>query len=250
MLRIIIFGFIASLAEILGGTLIVLRKEWPKKVQEYLIALSAGFLLALVFFELMPESFNLLGGTASIFIVIGFGVLHFFEHTMVRHLHFGEETHRELMVSPVASISAFSGLFVHAFFDGFSISAGMQYDFFIGLLIFIAILLHKFPEGLTIASIMLAANQPRKRAFIASLAIGVATMLGIAVVFFLASSGQRAIGISFACSAGIATYVGASDLIPEINRSGNRITPLIVFGGMVLFYCSKEIIQRVLFSGA
>ena len=246
MLRTIFFGLIAAGAEILGGGLIVLRKEWPRRVQEYLIALSAGFLLALVFFELIPQSLNLLGTLAPLYIVIGFGLLHFFEHTIVGHLHFGEETHADVMISSVAIVSAFSGLFVHAFFDGLSISAGMQYNSFIGVLVFIAILLHKLPEGLTIASIMLAANQPRKTAFLASLAIGVATMLGILVVFFLASVNGRFVGIAFAFSAGAATYVGASDLIPEINRSKNRVTPLIVFGGMLLFYASELLLRMMM----
>ncbi|MBI1802895.1 MAG: ZIP family metal transporter [Ignavibacteriae bacterium] len=246
MIRIILFGLIAAAAEILGGALIALRKEWPRKIQEYLIALSAGFLLALVFFDLIPESLRVLGSVAPLYIILGFGLLHLFEHTLVGHFHFGEETHTEVMVSRVASISAFSGLFVHAFFDGLSISAGLQFDYVIGMLVFFAILLHKLPEGLTIATIMIAANQPRKNAFYASLAIGVATMLGIFVVFLLREMSASAVGIAFAFSAGAATYVGASDLIPEINRSGNRITPLIVFGGMLLFYFSQEIFQSVL----
>ncbi len=244
--QIILFGLIAAAAEVLGGGLIVLRKEWPKQVQEYLIALSAGFLLALVFFELIPESLGLLGSIAPLYIVIGFGLLHFFEHTIVGHLHFGEETHPDALISPVAILSAFSGLFVHAFFDGLSISAGMQYNTYIGVLVFIAILLHKLPEGLTIASIMLAAKQPRRNAFIASVAIGVATMLGILVVFLLADVDRKFVGITFAFSAGAATYVGASDLIPEINRSKNRITPLIVFAGMLLFYLSGLLMKMMM----
>src|SRR6266436_868327 len=118
MFRILLFGLASAGAEVLGGTLVVLRKEWPAKIQEYLIALSAGFLLALVFFDLIPESIGLLGSIASLYIAIGFGLLHFFEHTLVGHLHFGEETHSEVMVTRIASLSAFSGLFVHAFFDG------------------------------------------------------------------------------------------------------------------------------------
>jgi zinc and cadmium transporter len=243
MIHIVLLGLVAAAAEILGGTLIVLRKNWPRTIQEYLIALSAGFVLALVFFELIPESIGLLGARASLYIVIGFGVLHFFEHTVVGHLHFGEETHREVMISRVASLSAFTGLSIHAFFDGLAISAAMQFDYLIGVLVFIAILLHKFPEGLTIASIVLASGMERRYAFIASVAIGVATMLGILVVFLIAEVDGQAVGIAFAFSAGAATYVGASDLIPEINRSGNRITPLIVFGGMLLFYVSKSLLQ-------
>ena len=243
MVTILLFGLIAASAEVLGGMLVVLRKEWPAKVQEYLLALGAGFLLALVFFELLPESIALLGGAASLWMMAGFGLLHFFEHTIVGHLHFGEETHAEAVVSPVAVISAVGGLGVHALFDGIAIAAGMQFDFTIGLLVFFAILLHKLPEGLTIASIVLAAGRPKRHAAAASLAIGAATLIGVVTVLFLTRIDARAVGGAFAFSAGAAVYVGASDLVPEINRSGNRITPLIVFAGMLLFYLGKVALE-------
>ena len=246
MTRIFIFGLIAAAAEVLGGALVALRKDWPRKIQEYLLALSAGFLLALVFFDLIPESLKLLGPTASFYIIIGFGILHFFEHTIVGHLHFGEETHTDVMVSRIASISAFSGLTIHAFFDGLTISAGMQFDFFIGLLMFIAILLHKLPEGLTIASIMLASypeGEGKRKALIASVVLGSATMIGVIIMLLLSSINSNIVGIAFAISAGAACYVGASDLIPEINRSEKRFTPLVVFGGMLLFYFSQRLLE-------
>ena len=71
-------------------------------------------------------------------------------------------------------------------------------------------------------------------------------MLGIVIVFFISSVNKDALGIAFAFSAGAATYVGASDLIPEINRSKNRIVPLIVFAGMLLFYGSQALLQSAL----
>jgi ZIP family zinc transporter/zinc and cadmium transporter len=238
---IFVYGLIAAVAEILGGSLVVFRKQWPKTVQEYLLALSAGFILALVFLELVPESLRHVGFEAPLYMLLGYSVLHFFEHTVVGHLHFGEETHREVMISKVASMGTFTGLFIHAFFDGFAISAGMQYDFYLGLLIFFAVLLHKVPEGLTIASVMLAAEHRRQVVLLSSGAIGVATLLGIVSVFLLARIDARILGIAFAFSAGIATYVGASDLIPEINHSKNRIIPLLVFGGMLLFYLGTQL---------
>lgn len=243
-LTIIVYGLVAALAEILGGSLVVLRKEWPKRVQEYLLALSAGFILALVFMELIPESITAVGIQAPLYMLAGYSVLHFFEHTIVGHLHFGEETHHDVMISKIASLSTFSGLFIHAFFDGFAISAAMQFDFYLGLLVFFAVLLHKIPEGLTIASVMLAAEHGRRTAFFASAAIGVATMLGIVSVFLLAEVSLAIVGIAFAFSAGIATYVGASDLIPEINHSKNRIIPVLVFGGMALFYVGKILLSN------
>ena len=245
-LTIFIYGLIASVAEILGGSLVVLRKQWPARIQEYLIALSAGFVLALVFLELVPESIRALGMGAPAFMLLGYSVIHFFEHTIVGHLHFGEETHHEVMVSKIASLSTFAGLFVHAFFDCFAISAGMQFNFYLGLMIFIAVLLHKIPEGLTIASVMLAAEHQRKTALWASVSIGVATMLGIVTVMLLSSVSERVLGIAFAFSAGVATYVGASDLIPEINKSHNSIIPLLVLGGMALFYAGTRLLSPYL----
>ena len=243
---VILFGLIVAMAEVLGGALLLSRRQWPRKTQEYLLALGAGFLLALVFVELIPRSVQALGVTAGLVIILGFATIHFFEHTVVRHLHFGEEIHQEVMLSRAASVSAFSGLFVHAFFDGLSISAGMHFEFLVGLLIFCAILLHKVPEGLTLASIMLTAGYSRRTVLSALLSIGVATMFGVLMIFVFTNVDPQVTGLAFAFSAGAGAYVGASDLIPEINRSDNRVTPIVVFGGMVLFYVTAKLLEKMM----
>jgi len=240
-----LFGLAAALAEILGGSLIYFGKSWPRRVQETLLALGAGFILALVFLKLVPASIQAIGDAAMLYCVLGFATIHFFEHTIVGHFHFGEETHSDVMVSKVASVSAFSGLFVHAFFDGFTISIGMQFDFGIGILIFLAVLLHKFPEGLTIGSIVIAAGYPRKAVMLSTVGLAAATMLGVCTLFVFQGIGIEAIGAGFAFSAGVAVYVGASDLIPEINKSKDRIPPLVVFAGMILFYLSDRILESM-----
>lgn len=241
--QILVFGFIAAAAEVLGGILVVSRKTWPRRVQETFLALGAGFILALVFLKLIPASFSTLGESAALYVLLGFAALHFFEHAIVGHLHFGEEIHHEVMVSKTASVSAFTGLFIHAFFDGLSISVGSLFDALLGLLIFLAVLLHKFPEGLTIGSIMLSGGYSRKTVLLSTVGIGVATMLGACTVFLFSNVDAQITGIVFAFSAGTVVYVGASDLIPEINKSSDRIPPLIVFLGMVLFYVSEKVLE-------
>ena len=244
--QILFLALIASLAVILGGSLIVSRKSWPTRMQETLLALSAGFILALVFLKLVPVSFEFVGESAAIWILAGFATVHFFEHTIVGHLHFGEETHHEVMTSRTTGYSAFIGLFIHAFFDGLSISVGFQYDFFLGLLIFLAILLHKFPEGLTIGSIMMTAGFSRTIVLYSAIGIGLATFLGACSVFLLEHVDAQLAGIAFAFSAGTVTYVGASDLIPEVNKTENRLPPLLVFAGMLLFYLSEKILDMIM----
>jgi zinc transporter ZupT len=245
IIRTLLFGLAAALAEILGGSIIYLKKTWPRRVQETLLALGAGFLLALVFLKLIPASIAAIGEKAMLFCLLGFATIHFFEHTIVGHLHFGEETHSDVMVSKAASLSAFSGLFVHAFFDGFTISIGMQFDFMLGILIFLGVLLHKFPEGLTIGSIVVAAGYSRKAVLMSAIGLAGATMLGVCTLFVFQSIGAEAIGVGFAFSAGVAVYVGSSDLIPEINKSKDRIPPLVVFAGMILFYVSDMILETL-----
>jgi zinc transporter ZupT len=249
ILTILLYGFLAACAEVFGGALVVRRNQWPRKAQEYFLAIGAGFMLALVMLEMIPESFRAIGAAAPLYLLGGYAVLHFFEHTVVGHLHFGEETHEEVMVSRMASLSTFAGLMVHAFFDGFSISIGMQFDFGLGLLIFIAIILHKIPEGLTIASVMMAAHHERRTVWLANLAVGGATILGVAAPLFLAHTNQTVLGGAFAFSAGVAMYVGASDLIPEINHSHNRIIPLMVFVGMLLFYLGMTVMHSFIGDG-
>ena len=244
--QIFVFGVIAAAAVIAGGAVIVSRQQWPRRVQEVLLSISAGFILALVFLKLIPASFAAAGDSAAIAILIGFAAVHFFEHTVVGHLHFGEEIHREVMVSRRASLSAFTGLFVHAFFDGLSISVGLQYDFFLGLLIFLAVLLHKFPEGLTIGSIMMSAGYPRKTVFFSAIGIGAATVLGASSAFVMEHVSAQLAGYAFAFSAGTVVYVGASDLIPEVNQTESRLPPVLVFGGMLLFYVSERLLELLM----
>lgn len=246
ILYIILAGLVAGGAEILGGAFVAWKRELSARIQETLIALGAGFLLALALIDLVPESIEKLGPAAPLMVLIGFSVIHFVEHTVVKHLHFGEETHDHLMVSKVASYSAFWGLFIHAFFDGLAIAAGMYYDLPLGILIFFAILLHKFPEGLTVASIMLAAQRSRSVAIKATAGIAAGTMIGVFMIFFLQQVDPLITGYAFAFSAGAALYVGASDLIPEINRSDNRVLSLVVFVGMLMYAGSGMLLKSLI----
>ena len=242
--EIILFALVAACAEFLGGVLIASKRQWPTLVQEVFLALGAGFILALVFLELIPASINALGEEASLWMMVGFATIHFFEHTVVGHLHFGEETHSHLMVSKVAGLSTFAGLLIHGFFDGFSIAIGTQFDFVIGLLVFLAVLLHKFPEGLTIGSVMIAAGYSRKAALLAAAGVAMSTVLGALGGLALGSADIRVLGMAFAFTAGAGAYVGASDLIPEINKSERRMPPFVVFGGMMLFYLTEQVLEK------
>src|SRR4029078_5454832 len=112
----------------------------------------------------------------------GYLSIQLFEHTLAPHFHFGAETHPESFMKPSAAYTAVGGLWIHTFFDGVSIASAFLVNFRVGLLVFIAILLHKMPEGFTVASIMLASGRSTKKALLATAVIGAATLAGVIAV--------------------------------------------------------------------
>jgi zinc transporter ZupT len=236
-----------------GGLLVARRREWPKAVEGALLAIGAGFLLALAFLELIPESLTLTHGNdfALLAMLIGFSALHFFEHILAGHMHFGEETHQDAGLASHSLFGAIGGLAVHAFFDGMAICAATQAKSSIGILVFTAVLLHKVPEGLTVASIMRAGHSTRRAARMANFLLPAATLAGALSVLLFVSIDARMIGFMFAFSAGSAVYVGAADLIPEINRRSDhdlsflrgRSGPILVFLGMLLFWIGAHFLN-------
>jgi len=243
----IILSIIAASAQIGGGMLALQAKLFPHNWERMLLALGAGFLLALVFVDLIPESFRLTANPdhSVIAMLVGFSVLHFFEHTLVSHFHFGEETHHHPEISHSSALGAVGGLALHAFFDGMAIAAVSSAKPAMGLLISVAVLLHKIPEGLTVASVMVASNRSRKETMNAGFILGLSTILGALIVFFFVSFDETLVGFLFAFSAGAALYVGACDLIPEINKTRGRKAPILVFLGMMLFYIGKLLLDQV-----
>ena len=243
----IFLSLIAALAQMSGSFFGGGGGGWPKAVEGALLALGAGFLLALVFLELIPESFILTDHSefALLAMLIGFSALHFFEHILAGHMHFGEETHHEAVLAPHSLFGAIGGLAVHAFFDGMSICAAAEAKSTIGILVFAAVLLHKVPEGLTVASVMRAGSKTERSARVANFALPAATLAGALLVLLFVSIDARVIGFLFAFSAGSSVYVGACDLIPEINRHRGRSAPLLVFLGMFLFWIGAHFLNKL-----
>jgi zinc transporter ZupT len=175
----------------------------------------------------------------------GYLSIQFFEHTLAPHFHFGPETHPESLMRPSAAYTAVGGLCIHTFFDGVSIASAFLINFKVGLLVFIAILLHKMPEGFTAASIMLASRRSTQKALIATAAIGAATLAGVVAVAILDTRMSNFVGYALPFSAGVTLYVAASDLIPEVNHKEERnpTVSIVVFGGVAFFYLLHRLIE-------
>jgi zinc transporter ZupT len=112
-------------------------------------------------------------------------------------------------------------------------------------MVFIAILLHKLPEGFTVASITLASGRTSKKAFIATLIVGTATFAGVLSVLLLKAKIGAIVSYALPFSAGVTLYVAASDLIPEVNHKTekNPLVSIMVFVGVALFYLLHQLLE-------
>jgi len=238
MLLALLLGITAAAANVIGGSLIA-HRQWSRDYLKYFIALGAGFMLATALIEMIPESIKIRGEDSSAFgdttlvffiVLAGYFLVHFFEHTVAPHFHFGEETHHEEVSHAHASYAALLGLVIHTFFDGVAIASGLLVSTWLGGVIFTAVFLHKLPEGFTVSSLMLASGHSRRVAFISSAILGAATLLGMGLMFVL----RGAVGVALPFSAGVTLYVAASDLIPEVNQDPGIGMAALVFLGVAI----------------
>src|SRR5690348_16131607 len=223
----LLLGLTAAAANVFGGTIIV-QKNWDRSYLRYFVALGAGFMLATAIMEIIPESLALHGRSAAFLVLLGYLIIHFFEHTVTPHFHFGEETHHDEFVHWHKGYSVLLGLVIHTFFDGIAIASGFLVSSWLGWLIFLAVFLHKIPEGFTVSSVMLASGRSRGIAWGASVILGGATLAGVLTMALF----RHHVGAGLPLSAGVTIYVAASDLVPEVNKEPGARMALLVFVGV------------------
>ncbi len=227
----IVLGLTAALANVFGGAILV-SKSWEPRYLKYFMALGAGFMLATAMVEMVPTSIELQGRTGAFLVLFGYLLIHFFEHAVTPHFHFGEETHQHEFATSHRSLSVLLGLIIHTFFDGIAIASGFLVSLRLGWIIFIAVFLHKAPEGFTITSVMLASGRSRMSSWGASMVLGAATLAGV----FTMAITQSAVNIGLPISAGVTIYVAASDILPEVNREPGVRMALLVFVGVAVMF--------------
>ena len=258
--QLLIFGIFAGLANVLGGLILFppgIQKNY-KKILKYILALGAGFMLAVTFIDILPEVIGLwqkegVYSTETMIypmglLLLGYLITQFFEHTIAPHFHLGEEMHSDHLISTSSAYTAIGGLLIHTFFDGVSIAAAAQVDYRVGILVFFAVFLHKFPEGFTIASMILAAGKNLKEVIFATSLVGLTTFLGVLLYYFVGAKIGFTVAYALPLASGVTLYVAASDLIPEVNHHGGKrpLVSLSVFAGVALFFVLHFILHSFL----
>ena len=228
------FALAAALGNLAGALAVVRHLRRELRLIDACLAFGAGFMLAVAVLGVLPEVLKEGAGGAA-YVLGGYLAVHLAQHVLVPHFHFGEETHR---LSHSAGISAVLGLTLHTFFDGVAIASGFLVSGRLGVLLFLAVLLHKLPEGVTVASVMVAGGGSRRRAIAAAAILGLATILGVLLTDEVGPLARHGLAIS----GGVTLYVAASNLVPEFQAKRGWLTALAFFGGAVGFILTERLL--------
>ena len=198
---------------------------------------SAGAVLGVAFFDLLPEALQLGRGgfevaTLTAVIAVGFVLFMIVDRAFVAHPHSAEGCENE---SHRGALGA-SSLSFHSFLDGLAIGLSFQVSAAVGLVVTLAALTHDFSDGINTITLILKNGGTRTSAFRWLIADALAPVAGIIVASLIIVS-EQTLGLLLALFCGFFLYLGASDLLPESHHAHPTVwtTAMTVLGVAVLF---------------
>lgn len=213
---VIIISLLTVVATLLGG-LFALRQ---KDKLHLILGFSAGAVLGVAFFDLIPEALNL-GGlsfsneTILLFIAGGFVIFMLLDRFVTLHAcPEGEECHNSNHKGTLGA----TALSVHSFLDGAAIGLAFKVSPAIGIVVTAAVLAHDFSDGINTVSVVLKNEGSARKAFKWLIADAIAPALGAASTLFFTLPEAR-LGLVLAVFSGFFLYLGASDILPESHHN-------------------------------
>lgn len=239
-MNVVIFSLTAFICTAAGGLMALRFRD-----QLHLIlGFTAGVLLGVVSFDILPEIFELaaehaLDPTRSmVALVAGFLLFHSAEKLTLIH-HAQEENYADHHHPQVGLISALA-LVGHSFMDGLGIGLGFQVSNSVGVAVAVAVIAHDFADGLNTVSLMLAHHNTTRRSLIVLALDALAPLLGaLSTLFFQLPPAVLALYLGF--FAGFLLYIGAADILPEAHsqRRSSLTILMTVLGAVFIFVVTR-----------
>ena len=230
----LLLGFAALGATLLGGAFAL---RYQDKLH-LILGFSAGAVLGVALFDLLPEAFSLAkkdysAPTVTLFVAVGFFTFMFLSRVLL--LHPEDEEHADHGHHRQGSLGAAS-LSLHSFLDGVGIGLAFKVSTTVGAIVAAAVLAHDFSDGINTVGVILKSRGKGIRALRWLLLDAIAPVLGVASTYlFTLSDAQLGIVLSIFC--GFFLYIGASDLLPESHhRHPKKLTGLMnILGATVIW---------------
>jgi len=225
-----IAGLLACAITTIGIYVINRFTEWGKRNMVYFTSFASGVLISVSFMHIIPESMEM-SNYAPVFLLIGFFSLHLLNRFLKVFV-----CHDKKCDNHAFGIIPALGIGFHSFIDGVIYSITFSVSFLAGGLAAIGMILHEFPEGIvTFLLLVKSGFSKKKSSFYAFLAAAVTTPLGVFVSWpFVSKLTDPILGILLSLSAGALVYVGATHLLPEVEKESKKYSLLALAAGVMV----------------
>lgn len=230
VLSICVFG-----ATLLGGLFAIRFKD----KLHLILGFSAGAVIGVAFFDLLPESLELGNslystGTITSLVALGFIAFMILDRFVILHSHSHDDEHEHQNKN--RGLLGAGSLSIHSLLDGAAIGLAFQISAAVGAIVAVAVLVHDFSDGINTVNLILKNGGTRKEAFRWLLVDAIAPVVGISSTLFFTVS-ESTLGVILAIFTGFFIYIGASDLLPESHHNHPTIwTSIVTIIGVSVLY--------------
>ncbi|MBN1483932.1 MAG: ZIP family metal transporter [Chloroflexia bacterium] len=226
---VLLASSLACVVTTIGIYIISKYEGWAKEHSTYFMSFAAGVLIAVSFIHIIPRAFEM-NSTAPVFLLVGFLAVYLINRLINLYLCHDYDCEYTTGITPVLGIG------FHSLIDGIIYSITFNVSIFTGVLTAIGMILHEFPEGIVTFILLERAGVGRRQAILYSfLAAALSTPLGTLVSFpFINEINQPTLGLLLAMSAGALVYVGASHLLPAVEKENKRYSILALIAGVLV----------------
>ncbi len=238
---LIIITIATFLSTLFGGLFALKFKDRLHMI----LGFSAGAVVAVAFFDLLPEAINLGSSKYDIGLItsitaLGFALYMILDRMALLHSHEELSEGDNHGHSHRGKLGA-SSLSIHSFLDGAAIGLAFQVSAAVGSIVAIAVLVHDFSDGINTVNVIFKNGGDKKSAFKWLLVDALAPVLGVISTLFF-SLPESSLGVVLALFAGFFLYIGASDLLPESHhRHPKKITTIMSLLGIAVLYAAIRI---------
>jgi len=239
LILVMLASSLACAVTTVGIYVISKHEAWGRGNTVYFMSFAAGVLVSVSFMHIIPTAFEM-HVQSPMFLLAGYLLLYLFNRFL--NLYICQKYRCE---NATTGIVPMVGIGLHSLLDGVIYSVTFNVSVFTGVLAAIGMVLHEFPEGIvTFLLLERAGFSKRASALYAFLAAAISTPLGTLVSYpFIDRIAKPTLGILLALSAGALVYVGASHLLPEVEKENRRYSVISLAAGVlvaVVIVASKQ----------
>jgi zinc transporter ZupT len=205
------------------------RSDWAERNSAYFISFAAGVIVSVSLAHLIPKSMSM-NAEAPYYVLAGFMGLYLVNRSL--RIFMCHDRSRRLLSLGVVSMIAIG---LHSFIDGIIYSVTFRASVLTGALATAGMILHEFPEGIVTYLVLEKSGFGRRRSTALAFATAaLTTPLGAVAAYpMIGRIGEAQLGAVLGLSAGCLIYLGATHLLPSVEKESGAMTMLSLLAGII-----------------